>query len=104
LDLDSLQNVFQSQTGSRSTGDIRIVLKCRQCFIVSIPDGKPLHWRLAIGGVDDSQVGVSIPDGKPLHWRPGRVRRRTFSDKGFNPRREAAPLATRFRGHCCLAA
>src|SRR5438094_986630 len=62
---------FQSQAGSRSIGD----------EFISI-------YGMAF-------TTVSIPGGKPLHWRPRPMPRSAIRRGSFNPRREAAPLATR---------
>src|SRR6266700_1017436 len=65
------QDMFQSQTRSRSTCDVQVGEVVVPVTHVSISDEKPLHMRLGVFDLGD------------------------VTETGFNLRREAAPHATR---------
>ncbi len=113
--------MFQSQTGSPSSSDSRHREWIGRKGQVSIPNGKPILFRLRMWDSyqEVSQCQVSIPNGKPILFRQSRREREKImkilfqsqtgspssSDgesslrqdslkQGFNPKREAHPLQT----------
>ncbi len=86
--------VFQSQTGSPSSSDILIRKPDSASRDVSIPNGKPILFRLGLARLRaivpyefQSQTGSpSSSDFLPLRSAGGHL--------GFNPKREAHPLQT----------
>ncbi len=110
---------FQSQTGSPSSSDLYLFVMSfmflrfnpkREAHplqtqrergsndrrsSVSIPNGKPILFRLPHRRRALRQSRVSIPNGKPILFRRGSGRRRSKATSlCFNPKREAHPLQT----------